>query len=335
MTDVLVLGWSDIVRRRVLPALAGLERIGAIHVATSMPDPGAPLDPRVASSVHGTDAIERALERIDAELVYVSGTNVAHGPRVIAALASGRHVVVDKPGLPDADERAHALRLAAEGRLVLEESTVWAWHPQVTGLTQRLVEHGARIDVVLAAFSVPMFAAGDFRLDRAAGGGALADLGAYATSVGRVFAGAPIVLEARVTRTADTDGARAVRHDDTGAGVDLAFTLRSRHEGGTEVVGAFGFGTGYLNRVTLLGPGLRAELRPAFSSRPDQRLAVELELDGEDRSFEVAPADPFALLLDDVLDRLDGSAEERGPSAAFLASSADLAALVAATGRGA
>jgi predicted dehydrogenase len=324
MTDVLVLGWSDIVRRRVLPALAGLERIGAIHVATSMPDPGAPLDPRVASSVHGTDAIERALERIDAELVYVSGTNVAHGPRVIAALVSGRHVVVDKPGLRQADEREHALRLAAEGRLVLEESTVWAWHPQVTGLTARLAEHGARIDVVLAAFSVPMFADGDFRLDRAAGGGALADLGAYATSVGRVFAGAPSAIEARVTRTADTDG-----------GVDLAFTLRSRHEGGTEIVGAFGFGTGYLNRVTLLGPGLRAELRPAFSSRPDQRLTVELELDGEDRSFEVAPADPFALLLDDVLDRLDGSDEERGPSAAFVASSADLEALVAATGRGA
>lgn len=333
MTDVLVLGWSDIVRRRVLPALAALERVGAVHVATSMPDPGGALDAHVASSVHGEDAVERALATIDAGLVYVSGTNVAHGPRVLAALAAGRHVVVDKPGLPDALERERAIALAGEQQLVLEEATVWARHPQVTGLRSRLAEHDARVDLVVATFSVPMFAADDFRLLRAAGGGAIADLGAYATSVGRVFAGEPTRIEARVTRSATADG--AVRHDDGGEGVDLAFTLRSRHASGAEVVGTYGFGTGYLNRVTLLGPGLRAELRPAFTSRPDQPLTVELEIDGEDRTFAVAPADPFALLLDDVLDRIEGPVGARGPSETLLASTSDLDALCAATGRGA
>src|SRR5689334_14044539 len=92
---LLILGYSSIVERRVLPAAAKAGGIETISIASkshpkpqSWPKPG-----------RFFDDYEAALRGSDCDLVYLSLPNVMHEHWVMAALAAGKHVVVDKPAM--------------------------------------------------------------------------------------------------------------------------------------------------------------------------------------------------------------------------------------------
>ena len=117
------------------------------------------------------------------EAVYVGLANDAHEPWVTAALASGRHVLCEKPlGLSAAEVDVMAAAADLAGR-VLVEATWNRWHPRVRRAVA-LVEQGAigAVRHVSAGLSFPGVDPGNFRLDPARGGGALLDVGCYAVS---------------------------------------------------------------------------------------------------------------------------------------------------------
>ena len=124
---LLFLGYSSIVRRRVLPAA---RTVSAIHRTS------------VASRSHGRDGAggrvdgdgavdgwyadyEEALASAGADLVYVSGANADHAEWVMRALRQGCHVIVDKPAFLDLETAEAAVRLAREQDRGLAEATVF------------------------------------------------------------------------------------------------------------------------------------------------------------------------------------------------------------------
>ena len=112
---LLILGYSSIVERRVLPAAAKVEAIEQISIASrSRTAPGGwPKQGRFFNDY------ETALRDSDADLVYVSLPHAMHEQWVMAALAAGKHVVVDKPAM---------MTFAGSQRAVTEarRSTVWS-----------------------------------------------------------------------------------------------------------------------------------------------------------------------------------------------------------------
>jgi predicted dehydrogenase len=153
------------------------------------------------------DAYDDVLADPDVEAVYIGLANDAHEPWATAALASGRHVLCEKPialSAAEVDIMAAAADLA--GRRLVEAS--WHhWHPRIRRAMQ-LLEEGAigPVQHVSAGLSFPGVPPGNFRLQRDHGGGALHDVGGYAISA---------VLWAMAGDMPDEVAARS-RHTDTG-----------------------------------------------------------------------------------------------------------------------
>lgn len=274
---LLVCGASDIFYRRVLPGLPGLG-VTAVSVASRSgrrPPATTPLPVTLES-----DPLA-ALEKSSADVVYVSTENSRHAPLATAALASGRHVIVDKPAFPDAASAERAADLAAKKGLVLAEATVWADHPRVAALRTAFAQAASAPTRLSAVFSFPPLPPGNFRYAPQLGGGALYDLGPYAVSPGRVFFGTePETVVCQVLAR--------------GPAVETAFCCLLRYPGGKSLTATFGFDTGYANRLDVLGPGLAASMDRAFTPPPGAPLALGLNSLAGARTETIPPADAFA-----------------------------------------
>lgn len=311
--DALILGWSSIARRRVLPALV---HNGAARIDVASLTHDVVLPDGVAGSVFRS--YDEALSQSGAPLVYVSTRNHDHLAWTLRALESGRHVVVDKPAaLAVADVERMVAAAAAAGRLIAE-ATVWSWHPQIQQLSLLIGEAGP-LATVVALFSFPAMPADNFRMQKAAGGGMLWDLGPYAVSASRVLFGeAPVEVVAHAHRA-------------EGAAVDTAFHVMMRYANGASLMGRFGMHTAYVNRLAMVGADFEATLDRAFTSAPNQPAAIVGQRRQAPLSIAVPAADAFANFLAAVV-----SAAERGQGQSFaetmLADAASLQVLRRAAG---
>ena len=248
------------------------------------PSPGLPL--RRYADAAG------ALADSPAEVVYVTTENSRHAPLVLAALESGRHVIVDKPAFPDRETAERAANLAARKNRVLAEATVWADHPRLDGLRQAFAAAGTAPARLSAVFSFPPLPPGNFRHCPELGGGALFDLGPYAASPGRaLFDAEPEHVACHVLTR--------------GEEVETAFACLLVYPGGRSLAGTFGFDTGYANRLDVLGAGLAVSMDRAFTPPPGAALTLECNSPGggETRTFE--PADAFGRFFKRVFAAMD------------------------------
>ncbi len=291
---VLLLGYSSIARRRVLPALhaAGVESVDVASTsAGEVAWPG-----RVAPRLFRD--YDAALSESDADVVYISTVNSLHAPLARKALGRGFHVAVDKPAFLSLEETGEILAFAARNQRCLAEATVYQYHPRIALAFQAFEEAGSRPTHAVAVFSFPPLPPEDFRQRAALGGGALLDLGRYALTPGRIFFGAP-PLEVTGRRLSDNGE------------VDTGFSLTAVYEGGRSLVGTFTYTTGYMNRLDLLGPGVTVTLDRVFSPPPDMTTELIVRRAGGEVRQAVAPADTFALFFRELFAAVAGRDYER------------------------
>ncbi len=125
------------------------------------------------------------------DCVYLALPNHLHLEWTERAARAGKHVLCEKPLAMNAREAAQAAETARRHGVVLLEGFMYRAHPQITELT-RLLEAGdlGEIRVLEASFGGNMHGRyGNYRMQRAAGGGALMDLGCYGVSMARLVAG--------------------------------------------------------------------------------------------------------------------------------------------------
>jgi predicted dehydrogenase len=139
-------------------------------------------------------------DEIDA--VYVAVPVALHAEWTTKALQAGKHVLCEKPFAQTVDELATSFDAAEAADRFLAEGFMWRLHPQ-TALVRKLVAEGAigTLRHVRGALTVRP-GPEDIRRQKATGGSALYDLGAYCVSAGRLFAGTPL----RVFAESTTDG---------------------------------------------------------------------------------------------------------------------------------
>src|SRR5690349_18446294 len=96
---LLILGYSSIAERRVIPAAAKVDAIDESSIVSkSRPRPD-----KWPKAGRFFDDYAAALRDSDADLVYLSLPNAMHDHWVMAALEADKHVVVDKPALMTLD----------------------------------------------------------------------------------------------------------------------------------------------------------------------------------------------------------------------------------------
>jgi len=287
---LLILGLSSIVERRVIPAAAKVEAIMEISIASKgRPKPnGWPKQGRFFNDYAA------ALRDHDSDLVYLSLPNAMHEHWVMAALAAGKHVVVDKPAMMTSAASARAVEAARRVNRAVAEATVFGHHPQFEALAGFIAEHGPLTQAAVQ-FIIPPLPIGNFRNHAELGGGCLLDMGPYAAATMRILGGGEA---SHVTALAGG------RHPQTG--VDMGFSILARLGNGGAFSGHFSFEGEYQNRLLVVGGSGSVLIERVFTPPADHQMEWRRRVRNVDDVVTFEPADTFERFLTAVTSAIAG-----------------------------
>ena len=240
MASILFLGYSNLVKGRILPILknAGFNEVSIAKYAGQDWD-----DDYKKCSLPITcyDNYDDGLRAFKGDLVYISTVNSTHAEYARKSLGAGFNTIVDKPATLSLSEAESLLTIAKEKKLFLGESTVYLMHPQLSAIKKIYKDNGDEPKLITIHFTMPPFQSNNFRYQKALGGGAIMDTAPYAVSVGRYFFG---TLPEKVVCNVSE------RQED---GLDIEYSLLMSYPNGKTMIGHFGFNTEYINQVHLMG----------------------------------------------------------------------------------
>lgn len=281
---LLILGYSSIAERRVIPAAAKVSAIDEISIASkSRPQPsGWP------KAGHFFNDYETALREGHPDIVYISLPNAMHEHWVMMALATGRHVIVDKPATMTLEASERAVTEARRFDGVLAEATVFCYHPWFETLAGFIAEHGPLI-YADAQFIIPPLPIANFRNHRELGGGCLLDMGSYAAGVMRILSGG---TPSHIVALAGG------QHPETG--VDMGFSVQARLANGVIFSGHFSFEGEYQNRLLIVARSGSVITERVFSPPADHRVEWCQRVSNVESIVTFEVADTFARFLESV-----------------------------------
>lgn len=287
MASILFLGYSNLVKGRILPILAkaGFSEVSIAKFAGQTWDDtyrecGLP--------VTCYDNYEDGLKHFRGDLVYVSTVNSTHVTYARKSLEAGFHTVIDKPATSSCEEARELVSIARSRGLLVGESTVYLCHPQLAAVDGIFARNGDAPKLLTVHFSMPPFLPGNFRYRKALGGGAIMDTSPYAASIGRYFFRCE---PERVFCTVNE------RQED---GLDLAYSLLMQYPGGRVLIGHFGFNTEYVNRVFLLGNRTNVTVNRIFTIPDTLENDLTVNHLNETTTVRVPAGNNFAAYLQEV-----------------------------------
>ena len=184
---LLILGYSSIAQRRVIPAAAKVAAIDEISIASKS------RAARRARAGRNADAFlpitTPRLRESGSDLVYVSLPNAMHERWVLAALAAGKHVIVDKPamitlrGVRTRRQRSAARRASVSPRPPCSAIT------RISRRCRALSPKTARSRWSTPSSSSHPCRSPIFAITPSLGGGCLLDMGPYAAALMRILGG--------------------------------------------------------------------------------------------------------------------------------------------------
>ena len=313
-----VLGAGRIVQNRVGPALHAAGNATFDGAASRDPARARALSPdRVYASY---DAL---IADPDIDAVYIGAHNGLHRDLTLAALASGKHVLCEKPLGRNAAECEEMIAAAAAADRHLVEAFMYRHHPQLARV-QQLVQDGAigPVQSVEASFRFRLTREHDVRWRSEWGGGALLDVGCYCVNASRLFLGGASVR------------ARALAAYHPTHGVDVSVQGALGFPDGRVATISCGFDGGLHQQVTLIGTGGMIRLEEPFIARTD---APSITVQGADRDARIVSerVNTYMLEIEDLARAILSGGRPLLPASDALenARALDLLAAVARDGR--
>lgn len=134
----------------------------------------------------------------DIDVVYISTPHTLHREQALAAIAAGKHVLIEKPIAMSAAE-AEDILAAARAAGVLVTEAMWTRYLPQSDVIRQVIDSGVLGDIALVradfGFAMPMMP--EHRLwNPELGGGAMLDAGVYPVSFASSVIGAPSVVTA-------------------------------------------------------------------------------------------------------------------------------------------
>jgi len=289
---VLFLGFSNLFETRILPYLESIQGISKVDIAKYQNKTKDKIlkNNYVFENIY--NSFEIALEKSDAELVYISTVNSAHAYWVEKFLLKGYHVIVDKPSVLDFVEAQKIVDLAIKNNLCLVESLVYILHPQINTINEILIKHKTDPTRLIASFSIPPLKLDNFRYKKELGGGAIFDTAPYAVSIGRIlFKEQPKSVVCKVNSVDKNN-------------LELSYSILLNYSKGRSLVGHFGFDTEYINRLTILGKNIMIELDRIFTSTPTLKNKISVKFKNEKYSIKAPRGNSFTLFIQEVINKI-------------------------------
>jgi len=151
-----------------------------------------------------TDDWQAAVTATDVDAVVIGTPNMLHHPQAMAALAAGKHVLLDKPMAITVIEGEEIAAAASAAGLTLLVGHMWRYRDEVIATRDRIAAGGIGRPVRTRGYGIHAGwgPSGWFTDPALAGGGALIDMGIHAIDTVRFLLGDP--QPARVTASLGT-----------------------------------------------------------------------------------------------------------------------------------
>lgn len=275
-----ILGTADIAFRRFLPAVKKCPQIEYAGVASRTPEKTKPFVETYGGQGYPSYEALLADESVDA--VYVPLPPALHYEWGKKALLAGKHLFMEKPFTTSLTETEELLRLAEERNLAVHENYMFLYHSQLAKVKE-LIADGSLGDIRLyrMAFGFPKRSEGDFRYNKALGGGALLDCGGYPVRLAlELLGGSARVTQARLVRPegyeVDLYGS-AVLENDAGMCAQVSFGMDNAYQCQLEVWGS---------KATLVVPRI-------FTAGPEHKPPMLLKGSAGEEKVELEADDHF------------------------------------------
>src|SRR3972149_6355592 len=296
--DILIIGFSSIVQRRVIPALISLPEVGRISIASRRQVTVEAIPSNKRGKVY--QGYSNAISECEPCLAYISLPNSLHAEWAHCALEAGFHVIIDKPAVTDISDARELVRVAEQKAMCLSESNVWCYHP-LTQTLKGVIDKEESVPLQISAtFSSPSLNPGDFRYNPDMGCGILLDRGPYAVSCGRFFFGGP----------PQEIFCRVASFDRKGK-VDIYFDVMMGYPGGSVFQGFFSLRAEYRNTLSIIGPSYYLDVDRIFKPPADYNGRINVRRNNQAEIIPVPVADTFALFIKHVLNSIHNGSFSR------------------------
>ncbi len=283
-----VLSTASIATEKVIPGLQRAARSEVVAIASRDGARARVVADRLGiPRAHGS--YEALLGDPDVDAVYIPLPNHLHAEWTKAAARAGKHVMCEKPMALTADEAQGMVDVCQAAGVVLMEAFMYRLHPSWVAVKQ-LVDAGriGTLSAIQSWFSYYNDDPSNIRNIRAAGGGALYDIGCYNVNLSRLlFGGEPTHVTSVIRRDPVTD-------------VDVLTSAILEFPGGTSAFTCT-IRTETDQRVHIYGTTGRISMEIPFNIPPDRPTRIHVTAGGDP---PVAPAtetltfdtaDPYAV----------------------------------------
>lgn len=228
----------------------------------------------------------KVLEDLDIDAVYISTPTGYHKELCVSAAKAGKHILCEKSLAMDPAEAREIAAVCRKSGVMLMEGFMYRHHTQHS-FVQNMVKQGEIGEPWLfsAWFGFPSFPPADFRMNKAMGGGALLDAGAYVVNAARFF-----------FQSEPASSHACLQLDQ--AGLDMRGTAILDFGGDRIAEVAFGMNNSYKNSYSIWGTKGEITLLRAFSIPAWEQPVAVIKNQGLKREYVLPACDHFTAELD-------------------------------------
>lgn len=278
---ILILGYSDIVKRKILPEINLSKDFTKIEIAS-----------RTIKYLENPKPVNKifnnyfeAIEKSDAEFVYISLPNNLHFEYSISALNNKKNVVVDKPAILNINETNKIYDAAIQNKVFVSMSCVFNLHKcwiKFNDLTNNSKKNG----VLYLDFIIPKLKSENIRMSKKLGGGAFNDMAIYASTAGLLF------------WNKNAEKVEILKFNENG--LNKGFTVKANYGNGMDMVGNFGFEKNYKNEIRFECADSSYKYSRVFSPPSDFQTEVVIEQNSNTKIINVGKDNTFRKYLNHI-----------------------------------
>lgn len=248
---ILILGYSNIVRKRILNVVN--TKVNRIFVATKS------YKNKIINIEKKYNSYEKALNECKPNLVYISLPNSKHYYWAKKSLNLGIHTIVDKPITSNLTELLDLINISKKKKRLLSESTFYNYHSQFKRFKELINQKNYK--KIEAKFIIPMPKKGSILLSKKLCGGVLMDMGPYISSIPRIF-NMKNILKRKIN----------IRKNKKNLIISIIFNIKFKNG---VYNGKFSFGGNYCNQLKVTQNKNYTQIKRVFSPPDDEVLFIK------------------------------------------------------------
>jgi len=248
---ILILGYSNIVKKRVLSVLK--EKKIKIFIASKS------YKKKILGIKGQFQSYEQALKKCKPNIVYISLPNSKHYKWAKKSLNCKYNTIVDKPITSNMKQLDELIKLSKKNKRLLVESTFFNYHIQIKKIVRMYKNDTYK--KINAKFVIPKPDKKSILMSKKLQGGVLMDMGPYISSIPRLF-NLKELIKKRITLKKNKD--KLI--------MSIKF-LMSFKEG--DYNGFFKFGGKYKNQIIITNKKTKSFITRVFSPPYDENLILK------------------------------------------------------------